>query len=659
MRSPVFLYIVVLLSSLSLNAADQTKINIEPGPLTMSAEERSITANPEQGAEHGVILIEETDRNEDMSLANEVTYHMRAKILSNEGRSLADITIPFNSEDSKLKEWWARTILPDGEVLELAKDELEEQILAELSSGDYAVLKGTLPGVVPGCVIDYGYRVRVEGFISPPPIKLQRAWPVKELRYRWKPWGEKSSAYFLVGGDRVDIDIEQHRSAFLIRARDISPVVEEPHMPPDAVVRAGLYLYYTDAENDDIQEYWKNLAKLVERWTKDFYGSRSLRRSTIEAAAVPADADLQAKLRHLYDWLEKNIENTSLRSAEEDEAAAAADEKEPESAKQVMKLSRADSIQIAQLFVGLARELGAEANIVLAVDRTENYWQPQMRSLDQFAAFLVGLQLPGDAEGSALVIAPGSGLPYGQVPWWLSGVRSLMATEDGAETVFIPVTKPTQNVYQSAVEVSFVEDNEIIEIDWSQSGTGQAGYSEKRRLRGRTAENRDKRLRKLCGESADLEVVSAESPGLETLAGGYQLSCTCEVLVSGVDEAEETFRYQFSGPWIRELPDLTAENRVHQVTFNYPYVVNTAIDIEAPEGFVPRGAPAPISIDSPLGNYRLSITETPTGYRVERMMALSILGIKAEGYPFLLRHLNAIRQADRTELVFERITEAS
>jgi hypothetical protein len=41
------------------------------------------------------------------------------------------------------------------------------------------------------------------------------------------------------------------------------------------------------------------------------------------------------------------------------------------------------------------------------------------------------------------------------------------------------------------------------------------------------------------------------------------------------------------------------------------------------------------------------------------MMALAILGIKAEGYPFLLRHLNAIRQADRTELVFERAVETS
>jgi hypothetical protein len=644
------------LSALS-QAADQTKIMIEPGPVTMSEEERSITADPAQGIEHGVILIEETDRNENFTLANEVTYHMRAKILSNEGRSLADITIPFNSEDSKLKEWWARTILPDGEVLELAKDELEEQIIAEHSSGDYAVLKGTLPGVVPGCVIDYGYRVRVEGFIPPAPIKLQQAWPVQELRYRWEPWQERSAAYFVVGGDKVDIDIEQTRDAFLIEASDISPIVEEPYMPPDAVIRAGLYLYYTDAEHDDPQRYWKDQARFVERWTKEFYGSRSLRRKTLEGIAMPADADLQTRLRYLYDWIGANIENTTLRSKEADEAAAAADEEEPNTVKQVLKLGRADSIRLSQLFVGLARELGAEAHIVLAVDRTDNYWQPQMLSLGQFAAFLVGLRVPG-AEGETQTVSPGSGLPYGQVPWWLSGVSTMMATEEGAEKVFIPASKPMENVYKSEVEISFVEDNEIIEIDWSQSGTGQAGYSEKRRLRGRAAEKRDERLRELCGESADLEVVSAESPGLETLAGGYQLRCTCEVLASGVDEDAETFRYQFSGPWIRELPDLTADTRVHPVNFHYPYIVHTVIDITAPEGFVPRPAPAPVSIDSQLGGYRLNITRTPDGYRVERMMALAILGVIAEGYPFLLDHFNAIRRADRTELVFERAAEA-
>ena len=72
-------------------------------PLT--AVERAIEADPENGIRDGVILVEETDMDEGSNSTNAVTYHVRAKILTAKGRDLADVVMPFNQEDSKLKRW--------------------------------------------------------------------------------------------------------------------------------------------------------------------------------------------------------------------------------------------------------------------------------------------------------------------------------------------------------------------------------------------------------------------------------------------------------------------------------------------------------------------------------------------------------------------------
>jgi len=70
--------------------AHAKKGEIEPGPAVMSEEERALEADPARGIEHAVIVVEETSRAEDKGSGTKTTFHLRAKILSNEGRDLAN-----------------------------------------------------------------------------------------------------------------------------------------------------------------------------------------------------------------------------------------------------------------------------------------------------------------------------------------------------------------------------------------------------------------------------------------------------------------------------------------------------------------------------------------------------------------------------------------
>jgi hypothetical protein len=143
-------FVLLVLAAVSLSAAETPPFTVAPGPVTMSAEEAAIAADPAQGIEGAVILLDETDRDESPVGSGQVARHVRAKILSNDGRSLGDITIPYDIHRGKLLKFWGRTILPDGKSLGLYDQELKAQEQASYGGFATAFLKGALPGVVPG-----------------------------------------------------------------------------------------------------------------------------------------------------------------------------------------------------------------------------------------------------------------------------------------------------------------------------------------------------------------------------------------------------------------------------------------------------------------------------------------------------------------------------
>jgi hypothetical protein len=134
---------------------------IAPGPTVMSPDEIALAADPSRGLEHAAILVEEVLR-VDGSIGTELTVHARAKILSNEGRELANVKIPFVKGSSHLRKWWGRVIFPDGRVLELPQSRLEEQAVLRSDERNVSAMAAALPGVEPGCVIDYGFVIRFD-----------------------------------------------------------------------------------------------------------------------------------------------------------------------------------------------------------------------------------------------------------------------------------------------------------------------------------------------------------------------------------------------------------------------------------------------------------------------------------------------------------------
>ncbi len=619
-------------------------------------EEDAIVADPAAGAEHAVILAEEIGQDDAIGVLSRTTYHRRAKILSNEGRHLADIEIPLYSKEGSVKEWWGRTILPDGRTFETSEAELQEQsVLRKGWKEEIRLLKASLRGVEPGAVIDYGYVLRDVNARFLRRVPLQLSWPVRSFTYWWRPrltqWGFGTCHLNLP--TRLHVKCSMVDATYIVRGQDLPPIVEEPWMPPDAEVRAAAIFYYTYF-SQGVAHFWKLAAIHLEEEVARFLKPETKIHQAITEMDLPADDGIEARLRAAFDWIGANVRNTGLLTAEEIEALSVKSDKKDgkADAEKILSVREASPWELDLLFLGIARSLGAEAHVVLTSERRKGGWEPNLLVLDQFSESLVTVREPGAPPGTAVLLDPGSGLPYGEIPWWTSGTKGFLVDPSEWREVKIPHSEADSNVSETRAEMTLAESGDLWEVRWSRTATGQHWLDERRTLRQLSLAERSERLAEHCGANGEFEIVSAVAPGLDDLGKPFQLRCEGELFLAEALGTSEELALHADGAWIEDLPEFTSQTRVHPLVFSFPRVDTTVLEVSAPRGFSAVDPPDPVSIDSLFGLFTRTVSRTDDGYRVERSLTLRLQDLPAHSYDGLRRFLDRVRLADRTPLRF-------
>lgn len=618
--------------------AKSTRIRIEPGPSFITGEEKAIGPDPGAGIEHGVILIDETQLNDAYGANVERRSHVRAKILSNEARDMADVEILLRP-DEKITGWWGKTLLPDGTVLELPESELVEQPIARLGRWRVRAFKGALPGVVPGSVIDYGYTVKGEYFYKTREIVAQRRWPVRRFRYRWKPLNHLPAAYRIYGPEGLDVTASRNVSTVLVTARDLPPVPVEPYMPPAHEVRLSVMLYYL-APGDNFKGFWKQISKRVEEESRGGYDD--VVEDALSGIDVDPKAPLAGKLEAAYGWIAEHVRNPLIEAAGKPREAS------------TEALGSMESID--RLFIHVARRLGAEAHVVLAPDRTRHYWDTGLKTGRQFDTTLVAVRAPGARDEEAILVDPSSGLAFGEIPWWVSGANGLLADVKNPRAIFLPPADPHSNRRSVTVDIHFTGDGSKLIADWTSTAKGQTGLAELQTLSGLPEDEYQRGLESLCGSGPDTEVTEVEhSVIFPPLRSG--LACTSQHDSGAAGASIGRYHLRWIGPWIHPLPHLPSGPRTHPVVFDFSRIDVVELTVAPPPGFRPGGTAVVRDFSGPYGKYRLEISRDATGYTVKRALALLALAVPAAEYDALLTFLAKVRRADSTVLEFERITE--
>ena len=486
---------------------------------------------------------------------------------------------------------------------------------------------------------------------------MQGRWPIRDFKFRWRPGGLFSATLFAEQANVLGIVTKQDLDSILISGKRIPAILDEPWSPPDAEMRASLTTYYLLGPKDQ-EEFWNEAAGSFNRRAESF-ARKKLILEAVAAMDLPRGTDLRSRLKAAYDWIDANLINTALRTSEEVEMAAdEADQRRAWNVGDLLERREGPGWQLDYLYMGVARALGADAHLVYTANRPDHYFHPDMLTVEQIDATLVAIAPLGEPDETRVFVDPGSGLPFGQVPWWTSGMRGLLAMPDKGVHIPVPPSQALDNLSHSRVSISFNADDGTGIVHWTRVANGQSGLTDRRAIRSMSPEQRAKRLEDYCGSSGDIDVVRAQAALVDKSAGPLDIACDTILTHADMDTQRGEHLFSFMGPWIESVPELVSEKRVSPIVFPFPRADRTTIDITVPAGFHDRTAPSPVRLDTPYGRYILDVTPTPEGFHVERLFSLVSIAVPAAEYPALRAYLTAVRRADLTMVSFRKSSDA-
>jgi len=144
--------LVALILYFSTAVADGQAIPLLP-PLTPA--ELSMSDNPKQPGAAAAILYYAVDTDNQKWTE---THALRIKVFRDEGKSYADVKIPYFERFSLVEEIQGRTISSDGKITPFSQEIFDREILKFKKFGYHAKIF-TLPNVQSGSVLECSYRV--------------------------------------------------------------------------------------------------------------------------------------------------------------------------------------------------------------------------------------------------------------------------------------------------------------------------------------------------------------------------------------------------------------------------------------------------------------------------------------------------------------------
>lgn len=276
----------------------------------ISQDELKMTGIAEAPGAPAVILYRQVDR-DDGANAHEYNYK-RIKILTEEGRKYADVEIPFFREEGQIHGIRARTIRPDGSIVNFEGRAFDKTIV-KAKGLKYLAKTFTLPDVQVGSIIEYHYSYDLaeryvfnshwilsdELFTQHAKFSLK---PNRDFALRWSwPVGlpQGTAAPKQEGGGAIRLEA-QNVPAFQI----------EDFMPPENELKYRVDFEYSNStpENDPAK-FWKERGKNLNGKVESFIGKRKAMEQAV-AQIVSLNDSPEVKAQKIYARVQQ-LRNTS------------------------------------------------------------------------------------------------------------------------------------------------------------------------------------------------------------------------------------------------------------------------------------------------------------------------------------------------------------
>ena len=618
--------------------------------LPISPEELKMTSEPGAPGAPAIILYRQVDRDEsDVRTSHEYNY-VRTKIFNEEGRKYADVEIPFVKDQYTIHNIKARTIRPDGSIVNFDGKIYEKEII-KARGLKYLAKTFTLSDVQPGSIIEYHYMIDFAEYQL-----FNSNWVLsdelfsKRAKFTLKPYGQWALQWSwpnnLPPGAKPPVN---DNKVIHMEVQNVPAFQAEDDMPPEAAMKFRVdFIYSEDGFEKEADRFWKKQGKKLNEAAEGFANKRKAMEQAV-AETVAATDTPEAKLQKIYARTQK-IRNTSYEIAKTEQEQKRTKEKEINNVEDVWKRGYGDGDQITQLFWAMARAAGLDAYAVRTSTRDDHFFVPALMRARDLHTYVVLVKL----NGKDLYFDPGSAFtPFGMLPWSESGTTGLKLDKDGGTWV------TTSNPDSSASQIERKADLKLTQ-DGSLEGKLTVTYSgleaQYRRVEERHQD--DTQRKKFLEDDikysipVGIDVDLTNKPDWSSSAPSLVAEFDLKVpgWVSGAGKRALLPVGLFSAP---EKHMCEHANRVHPMYFHYMSQKLDDVTIELPLGWQVSSLPKPATNDAKVLVYAMKAEDKKGTLHLERKMRSDLISLEPKYYPALRNFYQTVRTTDEQQIVLQ------
>jgi hypothetical protein len=616
-------------------------------------DELKMTSEPKAPGAPAIILFRQVDRDDRGHTAHEDVY-FRIKILSEEGRKNADIEIPFFKADGKIVGIHARTIEPDGTIVNFSGKVFDKSIV-KARGVKYMAKTFTLPDVQVGSILEYYYTTDLsENFVFDSHWILSNELFTKHAKFSLKPY---TSDYIPIGvrwtwnklpaGATPPAEAPNH--VVNLEASDIPAFQTEDYMPPENEMKSRVdFIYSEDTFEKDPDKYWKKVGKKRNDQLESFIGKRKAMDQAVAEIVSSGDSP-EVKLQKIYSRVQQ-IRNTSYEVEKTEQEQKRNKEKDPTNVETIWKKQYGNGAELTWLFLALARAAGFEASGMWLADRSNYFFVTQSMDGRRLDANVVVVKL----NGKDVFLDPGAAFtPFGMLPWIETAVKGLKLDKDGGTWLETALPAASDSEIQRKAQLKLGETGDL-EGKLTVTYTGlEASH---RRVEERLADEAARKtfledeVKEAIPAACDLELTN--QPDWKSSSTPLVAEYTLKVpgWVSGAGRRALLPVGLFAA---REKHLFDHADRVHPIYFQYPFQRIDDVSIDLPLGWQITTVPKSQKLDVKAISYALEANNDKGTLHLSRVLDVDIVLLPSNTYATLRKVFQIVRTGDEEQVILQ------
>jgi uncharacterized protein DUF3857/transglutaminase superfamily protein len=617
-------------------------------------DELRMTSEPKDPLASTICLYRQEDTND---VVGTVQEYSRVKILSEAGRNNANIKIDYYKSSETFRFIRARTIHPDGTVVNFDGTVYDTPVKVGHGSDLYAKTF-TLQGVEVGSIIEYRYlrETRKHNLRYQVHWILSQDMFTKSEKFSLLPATNGALKVTLPAGLPEGTDPPRYDdNRLVLEAHDIPAYVVEEQMPPENAVRSRVDFAYVARRYDQMNpvEFWNYVGRVENQHIEFFVDRPRAMEKALRQIVSPTDS-AETRLKKIYDRVQQ-FNNSSYERKKTEEEARRDYVTPPQDVEGVWQSGHGTSRDIPWLFLALARAAGFRADPVLASGRNYTFFDKKNMNPAELESNLVVVNL----DGKDLFLDPGDPYaPFGQLTWYKTAVTALRLNSDGGTWVQTPLPAPAEarverratlkldsfGTLSGRLVVTYVGS----EATWRRIAERQVDAVERRKF----LEDEVK-----ASIPAASEVTLANEPAWgnaeETLVADFDLRIEAWADVAG---RRMLLPVEVFGGEERHL--FEHARRVQPVYFDFPFMRQDDVSVTLPERFRADIVPHERQTSTDMASYKMAIETAAGGLRFRRDLTVKRTLIKVDAYDSLRNFYQAVRAGDEQHVVLSGATGA-